>query len=78
MRFILSCSDLDKVIDQGNLGFRAIALVTAIDHITIINWVKQSGELLSDELPDNQEILKVTEIDELQTLIDDKKYKVWF
>ena len=44
------------------MGFRAIATVTEIDHTTIINWVEEAGESLSDE-PQDEEIPKITEID---------------
>ena len=43
------------------MGFKAIARVTEIDHTTIINWVEEAGESLSDE-PD-EEIPEITEID---------------
>ena len=60
----------------NGMGFRAIARVTNIDHTTIINWVKQSTETLSDE-PLDSEIPEITEIDELQTFVGNKKNKVW-
>ena len=40
-------------------------LVTEIDRATIINWVREKGEKLSDE-PLDEEIPEITEIDELQ------------
>ena len=60
----------------NGMGFRAIARVTQIDHTTIINWVKEAGELLSDE-PQDSEIPEITEIDELQTFVGNKKNKLW-
>ena len=33
----------------NGMGFRAISRVTEIDHTTIINWVEEAGESLSDE-----------------------------
>ena len=48
----------------NGMGFRAIARVTEIDHTTIINWVEEAGESLSDE-PQDDEIPEITEIDEL-------------
>lgn len=42
------------------MGFRAIARVTDIDHTTIINWVKEAGESLSDE-PQDDEIPEIGE-----------------
>ena len=60
----------------NGMGFRAIARVTEIDHTTIINWVEQAGEALSDE-PQDSEIPEITEIDELQTFVGNKKNKIW-
>ena len=77
----------------NGMGFRAIARVTEIDHATIINWVKEKGEKLSDD-PQDEEIpqrgdggqldLKssfrapeITEIDELRTFVGCKKNKFW-
>lgn len=60
----------------NGMGFRAIARVTEIDHTTIINWVAEAGELLSDD-PQEDEIPEITEIDELQTFVGDKKNKLW-
>jgi transposase-like protein len=48
----------------NGMGFRGIMRVTEIDHTTIINWVKEAGESLSDE-PQDDEIPEITEIDEL-------------
>lgn len=50
----------------NGMGFREIARVTEIDHTTMINWVAEAGELLSDD-PQDSEIPEITEIDELQT-----------
>ena len=44
------------------MGFRAIARVTEIDHTTIINWVEEAGESLSDE-PQDEELPEISEID---------------
>ncbi len=60
----------------NGMGFRAIARVIEIDHTTIINWVEEAGELLSDE-PQDSEIPKITEIDELQTFVGNKNNKLW-
>ena len=60
----------------NGMGFRAIARVTEIDHTTIINWVKEAGESLSDE-PQEDEIPEITEIDELQTFVGNKRNKLW-
>ncbi len=60
----------------NGMGFRAIARVTEIDHTTIINWVEEAGESLSDE-PQDEEIPEITEIDELQTFVGNKNNKFW-
>lgn len=60
----------------NGMGFRAIARVTEIDHTTIINWVREQGETLSDEV-NSEEIPEITEIDELQTFVSSKKNKFW-
>ncbi len=60
----------------NGMGFRGIARVTEIDHTTIINWVEEAAESLSDEPPDS-EIPEITEIDELQTFVGNKKNKLW-
>lgn len=60
----------------NGMGFRAISRVTEINHATIINWVKEKGEKLSDD-PQEEEIPEITEIDELQTFIGCKKHKCW-
>jgi insertion element IS1 protein InsB len=60
----------------NGMGFRAIARITEIDHTTIINWVEKAGKSLSDE-PTEAEIPEITEIDELQTFVGNKKHKLW-
>ncbi|NET75803.1 hypothetical protein [Okeania sp. SIO2B9] len=50
--------------------------MTEIDHTTIINWVKELAQQLSDE-PQDDEIPEITEIDELQTFVGNKKQIVW-
>jgi transposase-like protein len=56
---------------NGN-GFRTIARVKDMHHTTIINWVKQVGELLPDTYHPDQ-IPQVGELDELQTFVGSKK-----
>lgn len=60
----------------NGMGFRAIARVTEIDHTTIMKWVEEAGESLPDE-PQDSEIPEITEIDELQTFVGNKKNKFW-
>ena len=60
-----------KLYTNG-LGFRAIQRVSGVHHTTVINWVKQSGELLPDAY-DPERIPEVAELDELQTFVGAKK-----
>lgn len=62
-----------KMYVNGN-GFRAIGRVKGVHHTTIINWVKQVGELLPDAYNPDQ-IPQVGELDELQTFVGSKKIK---
>ena len=56
----------------NGMGFRAIGRVKGISHVTIMNWVKQVGELLPDAY--NPETLpQVGELDELETFVGSKK-----
>ncbi|MEL6786153.1 MAG: hypothetical protein AAFO76_01835 [Cyanobacteria bacterium J06607_15] len=41
-----------------------------------MNWIKEAGIKLPDA-PEGEEIPEITEIDELQTFIGNKKNKVW-
>lgn len=56
----------------NGMGFRGIERVTDIHHTTVINWVKQFGEYLSDSY-DPDEISEVGDLDDLQTFVDSKK-----
>ncbi|ARI79649.1 hypothetical protein BH695_3648 [Microcystis aeruginosa PCC 7806SL] len=58
----------------NGLGFRAIERVKNVHHTTIMNWVKQVGELLPDYY-DPQTIPDVGELDELETFVGSKKTK---
>lgn len=58
----------------NGMGFRGIERVTKIHHTTIINWVKQAGELLPDAY-EPEETPQVGELDELQTFVGSKKTK---
>ena len=61
----------------NGMGFRAIARVKGIDHLTVINWVKQVGELLPNAY-DPRNTPQVGELDELETFIGSKKTKYGF
>ena len=56
----------------NGLGFRAIERVTGVNHNTVIRWVKKSAVVLPDA-PKVEEIPEITEIDELQTYVGQKK-----
>ncbi len=56
----------------NGMGFRGISRVTGVAHTTIINWVKQVGELLPDTY-NAEDTPQVGELDELQTFIGKKK-----
>lgn len=62
-----------KMYTNGS-GFRAIERVTGVHHTTVINWVRQVGELLPDSY-DPEVIPEVGELDELQTFVGAKKTK---
>ena len=52
---------------NGN-GFRAIEMITGVNHNTIINWVKQAGLSLPD-IPDREEIPEGAWLDELKKIV---------
>ena len=56
----------------NGLGFRAIERVTGVNHNTVIRWVRKSAIALPDA-PQVEAIPEITEIDELQTYIGQKK-----
>ena len=60
----------------NGMGLRGIERVTEIHHTTVMNWIKEAGIKLPDA-PEGEEIPEITEIDELQTFIGNKKNKVW-
>ena len=60
----------------NGMGVRGISRVTKISHPTILNWIKEAGESLSNE-PQDEEIPEITEIDELQTFVGNKRNKFW-
>jgi transposase-like protein len=56
----------------NGMGFRAIERVKRVHHTTIINWVKEVGELLPNAY-EPEKIPEVGELDELQTFVGSKK-----
>ena len=59
----------------NGMGFRAIARVKSVSHVTVMNWVKQVGELLPNAY-EAETIPQVGELDELETFIGSKKTNV--
>jgi transposase-like protein len=43
----------------NGLGFRAIERITGIAHTTVMNWVRESGEELSEDEPGEPEFAPV-------------------
>ncbi len=60
----------------NGMGLRGIERVTEIHHTTILNWIREGGMKLPDT-PEEDEIPEITEIDELQTFVGNKKNKIW-
>lgn len=58
----------------NGMGFRGIERVTGVHHTTVINWVRQVGELLPDAYA-SETIPQVGELDELETFVGSKKTK---
>ena len=58
----------------NGMGFRAIERVKGIHNTTIMDWVKQVGELLPDYY-DPELTPEVGELDELETFVGFKKTK---
>ena len=56
----------------NGLGFRAIERITGVNHNTVIRWVRKSAHALPNA-PLVEEIPEITEIDELQTYVGQKK-----
>ena len=56
----------------SGMGFGGIERVKGVHHTTVINWVKEVGELLPDSYnPDRTP--EVGELDELETFVRSKK-----
>ncbi len=60
----------------NGMGLRGIERVTEIHHTTIIHWIRDASLNLPDT-PEEDEIPEITEIDELQTFVGNKKNKLW-
>jgi len=84
-RQFLDCYQMQKGYSQemkrecltmyvNGMGLRAIGRVKGIHHVTVMNWVKQMGELLPNAYTPST-IPQVGELDELETFIGAKKTK---
>ncbi len=58
----------------NGMGFRGIERVKGVHHTTIISWVKQLGEKLPD-VPQEDIVPEVGELDELETFVGSKNTK---
>jgi transposase-like protein len=56
----------------NGMGFRAIERIKGVHHTSIMNWVKQVGELLPNAYAPETTPL-VGELDELETFVGQKK-----
>ena len=50
--------------------------VTGIHHTSVMHWVGEAGHQLAD-VPESDEIPEITELDELQTFVGNKRHKIW-
>jgi len=53
------------------LGFRSIARLIKVSHVSVFNWIKQYGQSL--ELLQNDHNICVTEIEEIHSYVGSKK-----
>lgn len=60
----------------NGMGVRGISRVREISHVTILNWIEQSGERLPDSY-DPKPSPEVGELDELETFVGKKQNKLW-
>ncbi len=60
----------------NGMGLRGIERVTEIHHTTVMHWIREAGHSLTDA-PESEEIPEVTDLDELQTFVGNKRNKLW-
>jgi hypothetical protein len=60
----------------NGMGLRGIERVTDIHHTTILHWVREAGLALPDA-PHSEDIPEITDLDELQTFVGNKRNKLW-
>ncbi len=58
------------------LGLRGIERVTEIHHTTVMHWIRDAGHQLRDA-PETEDIPEITDLDELQTFVGNKRNKLW-
>jgi len=63
-------------MDLNGMGLRGIERVTKIHHTTSMHWIREVGHQLPDA-PEAEEIPEVTDLDELQTFVGNKRNKRW-
>jgi len=60
----------------NGMGWRGIERVRGIEHTTVRHWVSEAGHE-SAEVPESEEISEITDLDELQTYVGNKRHKIW-
>ncbi len=60
----------------NGMGLRSIERVSGIHHTTVSQWIREAGHPLRDA-PESEEIPEVTDLDELQTFVGNKRNKLW-
>jgi hypothetical protein len=60
----------------NGMGLRGIERVTNIHHTTVMHWIREAGHQLHDA-PESEEIPEVSDLDELQTFVGNKRNKLW-
>lgn len=60
----------------NGMGLRGIERVTDIHHTTVMHWIRAAGHELTDA-PNTEEIPEITDLDELQTFVGNKRHKIW-
>jgi IS1 family transposase len=60
----------------NGMGLRGIERVTEIHHTTVMHWIRAAGHQMR-AAPEAEEIPEVTDLDELQTFVGNKRNKLW-
>ena len=60
----------------NGMGLRGIERVTNIHHTTVMHWIREAGQGIADA-PQSDEIPEITDLDELQTFVGNKRQKIW-